>query len=226
MKPALALVMAGLVLSLAACERPAAVHKGLAPPSEIPSTNTADSTTPSPHSVKPQKYRGRGDKIVRIKDGDEAWLAAFTHTGSSNFIVSALDPSGDESDVLVNVIGGYKGTVLFNDEADSNTRALKIKADGAWTLRLKPPSDARLWDGERITGKGDDVLRFADPSYGFTTMKLTHRGDSNFIVDSYTEDSAENLVNEIGRYSGEVSLPGDTVLITVHADGKWTLTWT
>ncbi|MCW2938759.1 MAG: hypothetical protein JWN00_1744 [Actinomycetia bacterium] len=43
-------------------------------------------------------------------------------------------------------------------------------------------------------------------------------------MDGYTEDGSQNLVNEIGHYAGEVQLPDGTFLITVHADGMWTLT--
>ncbi|MDB5910824.1 MAG: hypothetical protein JWP34_4938 [Massilia sp.] len=231
MKVIIALGSAGLALSLTACGSSAfpgatsaatpAIGAGA---SGAQSTSTAPETpTPPPHAG-PQSYRGTGDKILRIKHGDELWLATLTHTGSSNFIVTALDSTGQRGDSLVNEIAGYKGTVLLNAEEGSNTSALKIQADGAWTIHLKPPSSARRWIGTHISGKSDEVLALDTPSSGLVTMKLTHTGSSNFIVHGYTADSSESLVNEIGHYRGEVALPEGTFLIAVHADGRWTLT--
>jgi hypothetical protein len=43
-------------------------------------------------------------------------------------------------------------------------------------------------------------------------------------VDAYADGGQSNLINEIGHYAGEVQLPDATFLITIHADGTWTLT--
>lgn len=231
MKIITALGSAGLVLSLTACgssglpgRSPAAMPSIGAGTSGAQSTSAApEASTPPPHA-EPQSYRGRGDKILRIKHGDELWLATLTHTGSANFIVSTLDSTGQQGDNLVNVIAGYKGTVLVNAEEGSNTSALKIQADGAWTVHLTSPSSARRWIGTHASGRSDDVLALETPSSGLVTMKLTHTGSANFIVDAYTQDGRQNLVNEIGHYKGEVPLPDGTFLITIHADGRWTLT--
>jgi hypothetical protein len=230
MKTSLAVVAISLVLPLAACDSNGLADKpptaGSSAGSEARTAGAEGSDTPTPaptKQVEPQSYRGHGDKILRIKDGKEVWLATFTHAGSSNFIVSTLDSSGGEGEGLVNAIGRYKGTVLFNIEEGTFTRALKIQADGAWTVRLERPTDSRRWHGARIAGKGDDVLALDEPTSGLVTAKLTHTGSANFIVDAYTENGSDNLVNEIGRYTGEVMLPNGTYLITVHADGGWTL---
>ncbi|MBO2448658.1 hypothetical protein J4573_16270 [Actinomadura barringtoniae] len=191
-------------------------------PSEQPA---AGQPTPPQPTAKPQSYRGHGDRVLRIKDGGEIWLAAITHSGSSNFIVDTVQPGGEDGEGLVNAIGRYKGTMLFNIEQGSTTQALKIKADGAWTVKLKPLAEARRWAATKVTGKGDDVLALDPPSSGLATAKLRHTGESNFIVDAYTRDGdTENMVNEIGAYDGEVQLPEGAFLFTVHADGRWTMT--
>jgi hypothetical protein len=43
------------------------------------------------------------------------------------------------------------------------------------------------------------------------------------IVDFYNEDGSENLVNEIGKYSGESVIGSGPGFLQVHADGKWTV---
>ncbi len=60
-----------------------------------------------------------------------------------------------------------------------------------------------------------------DASDGFATLKLTHRGDGNFAIWAYGSDT-DLLVNEIGRYTGEVLL-GDAVVLEITADGPWTM---
>jgi hypothetical protein len=58
---------------------------------------------------------------------------------------------------------------------------------------------------------------------GAGVAKLTHNGESNFIVDFYNEDGSENLVNEIGKYSGEGVIGSGPGFLQFHADGKWTV---
>ncbi len=41
---------------------------------------------------------------------------------------------------------------------------------------------------------------------------------------AFAADGADLLVNEIGNYSGPVPLPDGTLLLTVQADGRWTIT--
>ncbi|MEU6729924.1 hypothetical protein ABZ917_39995 [Nonomuraea wenchangensis] len=181
----------------------------------------APTPTPTP-SAKPRTWRGVGDKVVKVKETEDVLLATLTHGGGSNFIVNPLDPGGAEQATIVNEIGGYKGTVLVNEDAGKVLRGFKIQADGAWTLTLKPLDMARRWAGDRVSGRGDEVLLLSPKSEGLTTVKADHSGSSNFIVHAYGGTDQDTLVNEIGSYRGEVLLPDGTVLIGVHADGRWT----
>ncbi|MFD0732292.1 hypothetical protein [Planotetraspora mira] len=180
------------------------------------------SPTPSPEP-SPRRYSGVSAKVIKLRKSDwtDVWLVTLTHRGQSNFIVSPLDARGAEQSSIVNEIGIYKGSVLLNEDEGTETAALKIDADGKWTVTLKPISKARQWTGAGLTGRGDDVVIVNPPSAGLTTVNARHSGSSNFIVDAYTESSRENLVNEIGSWRGEVPLPDGTILVTVHADGVW-----
>ncbi|AWS45473.1 hypothetical protein DKM19_33245 [Streptosporangium sp. 'caverna'] len=168
-------------------------------------------------------YRGVGAKVIRLKaaDKDAIWLASFIHSGSSNFIVSPIDPQGAEQASIINEIGNYKGTTIFNVDNGTEAGGLKIEADGTWSLRLKPLSMARAWAGPKASGRGDDVLKLDPQSSGLTTVQARHSGSSNFIVDSYAENGGEGLINEIGSWKGEVLLPDGTKLVTIKADGTW-----
>ena len=72
--------------------------------------------------------------------------------------------------------------------------------------------------------QGIRVYVVTPASSGLVTLKLTHRGDSNFAVIAYSSGGADLLANEIGRYSGETLLPDGTFLIAFSAEGSWSAT--
>jgi hypothetical protein len=147
-------------------------------------------------------------------------IATFTHNGSGNFAVWTVDSSGEETDLLVNDIGRYRGRVLF-DESDHSV-AFSITASGTWTATIDPIERAPRWNGaEPATGSGDQVIRLIGEWDGFTVLALRHRGSGNFAIWAYGGDR-DLLVNEIGNYDGEV-LMGDAVLLEITADGTWTI---
>ncbi|MEU8061740.1 hypothetical protein [Microbispora bryophytorum] len=205
-------------------------HKSSAPAgsnataAEETSASGEPSSTAAPEPA-PRRYSGAGAKVLKLRKSDQSavWLVTLTHRGSANFIVSPLDPGGSDQGAIVNEIGNYKGSVLLNEEDGKETAALKIQADGAWTITLKPLSSARVWSGDSMTGRGDDVVMVNPPSAGLTILNGRHSGSANFIVYAFTESSRELLINEIGSWHGEVPLPDGTVLVTIKADGVWSL---
>lgn len=172
-----------------------------------------------------RRYQGVGDDVIRVRVTRKPGLIRFTHDGDSNFIVRTLDRRGKVSEYLVNEIGEYDGTVLYNGYGSREVAALSIRADGHWTATFMPVGKARCWCKGTIRGRGDQVLKLT-PTRGLRTMRAVHTGGSNFIVHGHTRLGRfpELLVNEIGRYRGRVVLPTGTRLVTVKADGAWTLT--
>ncbi|WP_406674062.1 hypothetical protein WBK31_39460 [Nonomuraea sp. N2-4H] len=170
-------------------------------------------------------YSGFGDQVLRIRPAKSAGLLTLKHTGESNFIVTTVNSSGKQEELLVNEIGPYKGTVLYNgDGTTKSIAAIQIKADGAWSAVFKPLSKARCWCSATIRGTGDQVLKLS-PTRGLRTVTATHSGESNFIVHSHTRPGrwGDLLFNEIGTYRGKTLLPAGTRLVVVKADGSWTL---
>ncbi|MCT9934546.1 hypothetical protein N5079_30505 [Planotetraspora sp. A-T 1434] len=169
-------------------------------------------------------FRGEGDEVIRIQATKKPGLIRFTHDGEANFIVYTIDPRGKKQELLVNEIGPYDGTVLYNAYNTKGTIGLEIKADGAWTAAFKPVTQARCWCAATIRDTGDQVLKLS-PTRGLRTVRAAHNGEANFIVYSYTRlgTYGDLLFNEIGRYRGKALLPTGTRLVTIHADGTWTL---
>jgi hypothetical protein len=187
---------------------------------------SADVSRPSdgPIAFNAITIKGRGDKVAKFKiPEDVVAIAMFTHSGSSNFAITTVDANGGQGDLLVNVIGKYKGTVLFDE--DSHSRAFKINADGAWTVVIKPIGSARRWDlSATLTGTGDDVIRVTGTVSGLASSVVKHSGKRNFAVVTFTDDGRDLIINEIGRYSGEILMPTGLIAIVISADGKWSFT--
>ncbi len=97
--------------------------------------------------------------------------------------------------------------------------ALKIEADGQWTVSAAPASSAPSWDGAApYTATGSAVVLVAGAAEGLTPVTFTHQGESHFAAWAYG-DYRDLLVNEIGAYSGETLIPTGTLVIPVEADG-------
>ncbi|GII64706.1 hypothetical protein Skr01_47910 [Sphaerisporangium krabiense] len=186
---------------------------------------TAEPESPPPSPVaKPRTYRGVGTRVLKIKPTEEPGLATINHRGGSNFVVHTVTQEGEEQDLLVNTIGDYRGTVVYNIDAGTQTSAFKITADGAWTIVLSPLALARTSAGDRLKGAGDDAVHI-DPAYkGLVSVRVRHTGTSNFVVYAFHGDGEEELlINEIGRYDGEVLMPDGTFLLVIKAEGAWSM---
>ena len=187
--------------------------------SNRPSSNTTLPTS-TPVRFDPIRVTGRGDDVVTIDKPDIPAIVEITHQGSSNFVVTNFDHSGERIELLVNEIGAYSGTRPIDFAQSEWTNRLEIQADGSWTVEVKPMSSAKtvLVPTSNLSGKGDSVILLAgsDPD----TAVISHPGDSNFVVQAFG-NSRRLLVNEIGEYEGTVIVPRDTAVLEVVADGGW-----
>lgn len=115
---------------------------------EPTSESTAEPTArpaPQPPSgaFAPFTLKGRGNKVARFTiPEDAAAIAAITNAGTSNFVVWTVGADGRENGLLVNEIGRYKGTRLFDVSAGDYSVAFKIESNGSWTIAVKSPSPA------------------------------------------------------------------------------------
>jgi hypothetical protein len=198
------------------------------PSSESEEPSTGADTEPLPTlapAFKTVTLSGKGNKVARFNiPEDAAAIATISYTGGANFVVWSIDSGGSENDLLVNTIGKYHGTVLFDETQGTHSVAFKLEASGPWIVKIKPVTAARPWDGiSKVSGEGDDVLLIPTGISGLSTAVIKHGGKENFVVYAYTPDGTELLVNEIGKFSGEELIPDGTLLIAVQADGAWSI---
>jgi hypothetical protein len=81
------------------------------------------------HNAATEAASGTGDDVVVYRSSPDT--ARLTHGGKSNFAVWGHGTSG--SDLLVNEIGAYQGTVMLPTSAGS-ALIMKVTADGKWTM--------------------------------------------------------------------------------------------
>lgn len=198
-------------------------------PTTDPSPTAEPTPTPEPTpAFATIELSGTGDAVPRfdIPEGIPA-IATATHAGGANFAIITISETGDQNDLLVNAIGAYSGTVLFDEQDGQRSVAFEVTADGAWTITVKPVTEAREWDAATaLTGARDDVVQINPPVTGLLTANVSHDGGSNFAIIGYGGGAfgQELLVNEIGTYSGEVLIDDGTFLLEVTADGNWNIT--
>ena len=178
---------------------------------------------PEPEPAEPQSFSGTGSEVVMLDPlGEDVFYATVTHDGSSNIALWSVDENGQDIDLLVNEIGGYEGEVALNFGEDP--AALRIEADGDWTIDLVHLAEAPRWDGEGVyEDRGDSVLIVDGVADGLTPVTLTHDGESNFAIWTWGESYPDLIVNDIGAYEGTTLLPDGSLVLQVDADGTWTI---
>ncbi|WP_298860760.1 TM2 domain-containing protein [uncultured Microbacterium sp.] len=190
------------------------------PPAPEPGAAAASWANDRFGGFAPIQKSGTGDTVIDLPAGATGGIVVATHKGTRNFAVSVLDANnGSTGELLVNTIGAYSGTTAWGISALGEGAKLQVTADGAWTFDIRPMGDAPL---VAPSGTGDAVFLYEG---GAASLAATHAGSRNFVVQEETGEafSMGLLINDIGAYSGTVPLSAGPSVITVTADGAWTL---
>jgi hypothetical protein len=198
---------------------------------EKPADDTkATEPTDKPQPVDPlvEKYgefkaftkSGTGKSVVVLPDGVGAAMVTAEHIGQSNFALTVLDANNQPTgDLLVNRIGNYTGTTAYGMNHLGTSAKLQVEADGEWTVTVRPLSKAPELKLPH-EGTGDGVFRYLGDA---AQWKLTHSGSSNFAVIQYADLFPGLLANEIGQFRGTVPATAGPVIVTITADGAWSV---
>lgn len=170
---------------------------------------------------------GSGDATVALPEGAEEGTVTAVYDGGGNsiFSIDVIDDNNESTgDFLVTTMGDYQGTTAFGlydlgNEPDS----LKITADGDWEITIASFEQTPYLELP-AEGQGDAVYRYDGGAADWT---LTHDGDSVFTVGHFPFTGIPDfnlLVMEMGRYEGTVPVTDDVAVVTITADGSWTIT--
>ena len=193
----------------------------------------ACAVTVEKEQAKPIEYSGNGDQVitgVNLPQGN--YYAEYTHSGKRNFISKIYyGPEKYDYESISNKIGAVTGQTFLpkaRNQAFQNG-TLEVKADGAWTIRFLPVQDG---GSSSVQGQGDTVTGyFTAQQSGRVTCSMRYSGEHNFIARLYTEKGNsykyESLVNEIGSYSGQVTVnltAGQKYFYSIIGEGSWSFT--
>ncbi|MFF6994582.1 hypothetical protein ACFY93_06415 [Streptomyces sp. NPDC008313] len=195
------------------------VKTGDAPPEAAPALLTAGGRTL-------QRADGDSSQVVRLTTGTGPVILDITHRAGGRFVVDALDQRLHSESQLVYTDGPFACRALVNAD-DRPVRALRIQADGPWTVEATEVSSAVTLDGHAHRD-ASDVLRYEG---GPAIANLRYEGDARsddggyFLVDTFepTGDGfVDELANHVGRWQGEAPLTGPC-LIYARSDGPWSI---
>ncbi|GAA1468895.1 NINE protein [Microbacterium thalassium] len=189
-------------------------------PAEEPAVTAASWANEEWGEFAPVEQSGTGDTLITLPEGATGGIVTATHNGERNFAISVLDASNETTgELLVNTIGTYSGMTAWGVNAFGEGARLQVTADGAWTITISPMGSA---PAVAQSGTGDAVFLYDG---GAAALTATHDGERNFAILEETSEAFNMglLVNEIGTYSGTVPLSAGPSVITVTADGNWTL---
>jgi hypothetical protein len=90
-------------------------------------------TFKDPSTAKPfsTTVAGKGDDVLLYQGGSA--VAAFTHNGQANFIVTTYSTDGSSANGLINEIGAYSG----KQPLSSGPLLIAVEADGNWTITVQ-----------------------------------------------------------------------------------------
>lgn len=138
-------------------------------------------------------------------------------------VIAQSPAPGDEVDAGSEVtitIARYTGPDIIDGPVTADSSGVD------WDSMLTEPPGSLPGMIEAFNGRGDDLIDFS--ARGTAVVEAHHRGSSNFIVRAIFDDGSDTgVVNEIGRYTGEVvaSSPqsSEVVGLEVRADGPWAI---
>lgn len=174
-----------------------------------------------------QQIGGDGHQVARLTTGPGPVILNIRHDGPEQFVVDALDGRLRSASQLVYTEGPFTCRSLVNADDERQVRAVRVQADGPWSVEAVAVSTALLLEGEAAR-PASDVLRY-EGGPGIATLR--HEGDPHsddggyFLVDTFEVDGngfVDQLANHIGPWRGEAPLTGPC-LIFVRSDGPWSI---
>ncbi len=179
-------------------------------------TGRPGATPPPPASAGHPVVTGTTDRLVRASVPGVQPIR-IEHTGSDHFAVFELTESGDQGDLLVNVVGRYAGTLVCGRQGP--LAGFEVSAAGHWSMTLVPWDDMPRWTGA-TRGADAGVLVLAEPARGLTSATITYRGSDHVAVTAHGA-GWDLLVNHVGTYHGQVRIPPGTEYLLVETTGPW-----
>jgi hypothetical protein len=169
-----------------------------------------------------EEISGSGNDSWAVPSGVTGAIVTVS-TGGDGLTLNSLDDAGDTTSGLIEFVPPNSETTLMFNAADTYMPEVsEISLEGgSWDVSIEPVSSAPELEPD-ASGTGSGVYLYDGES---TTAQAEHSGESNFIIWQYGDAlSTGLLVNEIGDWSGSVDVSAGPSVMSVDADGDWSLT--
>jgi hypothetical protein len=167
-------------------------------------------------------YEGTGSQTVQVDPITGPTIIAVRHDGTGTFSVQPQQggvPAG--APLFAEVTGAWSGRYLVG--LGGTISAFAVTADGDWTLRVQQRSSAIAFEpAAGVAGDRPEVVNYGEDVAG--TVAVTYDGSGPIVIRAVTVSGPQDLVNEAGPFSGDVTLPAGPGFITVDASGAWSIT--
>ena len=168
---------------------------------------------------------GSGSRTVMLDEPPpvDHRVVAYEHTGTGSFLVTGLDVSGGEVEVLVARDGVVSGRVLV--ETPEAIASVSVVADGEWSVAFESVMASPVLDlSSPVIGLGDTVF-LVPTGLGGVAPRYRHIGEGSMRVRSTGPafTSSDVLASVEDSVVSRFRLPVGGRVLEVEATGEWAL---
>ncbi|WP_053750355.1 TerD family protein [Streptomyces sp. MMG1533] len=207
------------------------------PPPPRPVASPAPPQDAVPHSFGPdfppytQQGHGNGVVSVTVPLPPGPVIVEVWHEGDGYFGMHTLNRRNKDDDLVYNTtLRDFRGRALVQPPQDRPLR-LRVEADNAWTVHIRPLSVLRQLGTAPLRGYGPEVVAYTGTA---ADLDLDFAGDEDgtgymgmWSLEAsklHRLDDRDLLVNDSDRLRQTVPVTDGPLLLILEADGAWELT--
>jgi hypothetical protein len=170
---------------------------------------------------------GTGTRRIALPARAKAGIVTARYDGPGAFDVGYLQRSGQAPAAwsLIAWTGAqtpYRGSVPFGLDRRIPARSLWVWADGPWVVTISPLSSADVLPAT-ASGTGDAVFLYDGEA---AEWAVEHEGPGYFAIRQWRADgwADRSLSSGVGSYVESARALAGPSVVSVHADGPWSIT--
>jgi hypothetical protein len=175
---------------------------------------------PTTTSAVVSSAQGTGSQVVQVDPINGPTILAVTHAGSGAFAVQPQQGGVPAGEPVAAVTGAWSGRYLIG--LGGTISSFAVTADGDWTLTVETRSSALAVDAPSgVTGQSPDVIGYDDAA-AWSAM-VSYDGTGTIVVTAVTVSGPQQLVSQVGPFTGDIEVPAGPGFVTIDAAGSWSL---
>lgn len=217
---AVALLVVGAISMIVALRTGGGGADGETTPQPSETSSTWTPSLKGAPDFEPVDKSGEGNATIKLPAG--TGIITLATSKDAALVIKSSSVDGERADLNYFASPGSSPVQLaFGiSKFEPQPAKLTIEGSGKWTLKISPLSSAAHFTGG-AKGNSSGVFIYDGDA---TTWTMKHKGKGNFIVVEYDQAWYFNLLaNEIGPGTMSVDGLAGPALVTVSADGPWSI---